>query len=105
MTTGENPVYPKVDEACYAIGGTHGSITIPTLDLWKNAGKRSWWVPLDKSRIVFDEADPLALQIQQFCKVIRGEEPPLVSGREGLNTLRVISAVKHAARSGEIIKL
>ncbi|MEK1855228.1 MAG: Gfo/Idh/MocA family oxidoreductase [Phyllobacterium sp.] len=105
MTTGENPVYPKVDESCYVIGGTHGSITIPTLALWKNADKRSWWVPLDKSRIVFDEADPLALQIQQFCKVIRGEEPPLVSGREGLNTLRVISAVKHAARSGELIKL
>ena len=105
MTTGENPAYPKVDKACYVIGGTHGSMTIPALDLWKNPDKRSWWVPLDKSRIVFDEADPLALQIQQFCKVIRGEEPPLVSGREGLNTLRVISAVKQAARSGELIKL
>lgn len=105
MTTGENPAYPKADESCYVIGGTHGSLTIPTLDLWENSDKRSWWEPFDKSRIAFDEADPLALQIQQFCRVIRGEEPPLVSGREGLNTLRVISAVKDAARSGELIKL
>jgi len=105
MTTGENPVYPKVDESCYFIGGTHGSLTIPTLDLWKNSNKRSWWEPLDKSRITFEDADPLILQIRQFCRVIRGEETPLVSGREGLNTLRVISAVKHAAQSGELIKL
>ena len=38
-------------------------------------------------------ADPLGLQVRQFCRVIRGTEPPLVSGREGLETLKVIAAV------------
>lgn len=101
MTTGENPAYPKTEEACYRIGGTHGSLSIPSLDVWKNGTKRSWWEPFEKQRIAVQDEDPLALQIRQFCKVIRGEEPPLVSGREGLNTLKVILAVKQSAESGE----
>ncbi|TIS71227.1 MAG: gfo/Idh/MocA family oxidoreductase, partial [Mesorhizobium sp.] len=33
------------------------------------------------------------------------DEPPLVSGREGLETLRVIDAVKRSAATGERIEL
>jgi predicted dehydrogenase len=105
MTTGENPAYPKSDEACYLIGGTHGSLTIPALDVWKNGIKRSWWEPFEKRRVAVQAEDPLVLQIRQFCKVIRGEEAPQVSGREGLNTLKVITAVKQSAASGERIVL
>jgi len=36
LTTGENPVYPRTGETCYFIGGTHGSLTVPYLDLWHN---------------------------------------------------------------------
>jgi predicted dehydrogenase len=105
MTTGENPAYPKTEEACYMIGGTHGSLTIPSLDVWKNGARRSWWEPFEKRRVAIQDEDPLVLQIRQFCKVIRGEEPPLVSGREGLNTLKVIMAIKRSAQSGERIVL
>ena len=104
-TTGENPVYEKTDESCYVIGGTHGSLTVPSLDIWSNPGKRSWWEPFRKERVPVQDEDPLILQIRQFCKVIRGEEKPLVSGREGLETLRVISAVKQSVESGERIQL
>ncbi len=105
MTTGENPAYPKTEEACYLIGGTHGSLSIPSLDLWKNGAKRSWWEPFEKRRIAVQHEDPLALQIRQFCKVIRGEEPPLVNAREGLTTLKVIMAIKQSAEMGERIVL
>ncbi|WP_042778072.1 Gfo/Idh/MocA family protein [Sinorhizobium fredii] len=105
MTTGENPAYPRTEQSCYMIGGTHGSLAVPALEVWRNPGKRSWWEPLDQKRIEVDEEDPLVLQIRQFCKVIRGGEPPLVSGREGLETLRVIDAVKRSAATGERIEL
>ncbi|MBB5535860.1 putative dehydrogenase [Rhizobium giardinii] len=105
MTTGENPAYPKTEEACYLIGGSHGSLSIPSLDVWKNGTKRSLWEPFETHRVEFEHEDPLALQIQQFCKVIRGEEPPLVTGRDGLNTLNVIMAIKQSADSGERIVL
>lgn len=105
MTTGENPAYPRTEEACYVIGGTYGSLTVPALDIWTNADERSWLRPIDKERIAVDHEDPLTLQIRQFCKVIRGEEEPLVSGREGLNTLKVIDAVKRSATAGERVVL
>jgi len=35
----------------------------------------------------------------------RGEEKPLVSGYEGLMTLKVMDAVKLAANSGELVRI
>lgn len=105
MTTGENPVYPREEQSCYVIGGTHGSLTIPSLDVWRNPDKRSWWEPFEKARVPVENEDPLILQIRQFCKVIRGEEKPLVSAREGLNTLKVIDAVKRSAATGARVVL
>ena len=104
-TTGENPAYPHTDQNCYHIGGTQGSLSVPRLELWSNEDKRSWWEPFRVERMVAVDADPLLLQIQQFCRVIRGEEKPLVSAREGLNTLRVVDAVKRAAQTGESIRI
>jgi predicted dehydrogenase len=99
-TTGENPIYPRTNRSCYYIGGTHGSLTLPELAVWSNPGKHGWHEPLMAERLFAADEDPLRLQIQQFCRVIRGEEAPLVPGREGLKTLKVIEAVKTAARSG-----
>ncbi|WP_342360916.1 Gfo/Idh/MocA family oxidoreductase [Terrarubrum flagellatum] len=105
MTTGENPAYPQQDQSCYMIGGTHGSLTIPQLEVWSNAGKRSWWEPLQRERVPFTPEDPLRAQIRHFCDVIRNGAEPVVSGREGLNTLKVIEAVKESARTGKMIEI
>lgn len=104
-TAGENPAYPRSDENCCLIGGTHGSLSIPRLELWRNEGERGWWEPFTTERLIAADEDPLRLQVRQFCKVIRGEEEPLVSGREGLMTLRAIDAVRRAAASGETVRL
>ncbi|MBX5133680.1 Gfo/Idh/MocA family oxidoreductase [Rhizobium lentis] len=105
MTTGENPAYPKTEEACYMIGGTHGSLSVPSLNMWTNPGKRSWMEPFECHRAEIENEDPLVLQIRQLCRVIRGEEAPLVSGREGLETLKVIDAVKRSAAAGKRVSL
>ena len=104
-TTGENPVYPRTDQSCYALGGTHGSLTIPKLEVWHDEAKRDWWQPLKSERVYAPDQDPLRLQIAHFCRVARGEEAPLVSGREGLATLKVIEAVKRAAKSGRLVEV
>jgi predicted dehydrogenase len=96
-TAGESSQYPQTAESCYTIGGTRGSLTVPYLDLWRNPAKPGWWEPLERERLPFDRKDPLGLQIQNFCDVIRGRAQPVVSGREGLNTLKVIAAIKEAA--------
>lgn len=105
MTTGENPAYPRTGETCYMIGGTHGSLAVPSLEIWNNAEKRSWTEAIHRDSAEFEKEDPLVIQIRQFCKVVRGEEVPLVSGREGLETLKVIEAVKRSAATGERVVL
>ncbi len=104
-STGENPVYPRENQFCYLLGGTHGSLSVPSLQLWRNGATRSWWEPFEKNVETFEDRDPLAEQIRHFCAVIKGNEQPLVSGREGLETLRVVRAVKAAARTGQVVRL
>nr|WP_241127450.1 Gfo/Idh/MocA family oxidoreductase [Novosphingobium terrae] len=105
LTTGENPVYHETSENCYTIGGTHGSLTVPRLTHWSNPDKRSWWEPVNQEQLEHEGGDPLQFQILNFCEVIRGQAAPVCSGREGLETLRVIEAVKTAARTGALVKL
>ena len=100
FTSGENPAYTHTPEHSYMIGGTEAALSIPTLDLWRHDTRPDWWQPLHRERLAFVPQDPLALQIRNFCAVIAGTAPPLVSGREGLATLRVIEAIKRAARTG-----
>ena len=105
LTSGENPAYSHTAETCYQIGGTRGALTVPYLDLWSNRGEPSWWEPIEHERLPATTQDPLGLQIRNFCAVIRGTAQPVVSGREGLNTLKVIAAVKQAAATGRTIDI
>jgi predicted dehydrogenase len=61
---------------------------------------RSWWKPFKTRTVPLTRADPLARQIEHFGKVIRGDEKPLVTGRDGLQNLRVVEAIAEAAKSG-----
>ncbi len=103
QTSGENPAYPRTDQSCYFIAGTHGSLTVPALEIWSNPARRGWFEPFMIERSSSPGADPLRLQIQQFCRVVRGAEPPLVPGREGLMTLKVVEAIKRAAENGALV--
>ena len=105
LTSGESSAYHQTDQSCYLIGGTHASLTIPQFEIWHNKEARSWWEPLHVERVPFETADPLRLQILNFCRVIRGEEKPLVTGREGLRTLEVIAAIGQAAEAGQSVKI
>jgi predicted dehydrogenase len=83
LTSGENPIYSRTEESCYLIGGTHGSLSIPHLDFWHNEDKESWWESIHRERLAVEMHNPLVLQIRHFCRVIRHEEQPIVTGRRG----------------------
>jgi predicted dehydrogenase len=105
MTSAENPDYTHTQESCCMIGGTLGSLTVPHLDVWHNPTKPSWWEPIVSERLPVEHKDPLGLQVRNLCNVIRGTASPVVSGREGLETLRVIEAVKQAAATGKAVAI
>jgi predicted dehydrogenase len=105
LTAAENLAYPQTGEAACQIGGTLGALAIPSLDVWSYNGKPDWMAPLVVRREMAPVRDPLELQIAQFCRVVRGIEPPLVSGREGFATLRLVAAIGDAARTGAAVRL
>tara|TARA_R110002012_G_scaffold76663_6_gene193684 strand:- start:10176 stop:11210 length:1035 start_codon:yes stop_codon:yes gene_type:complete len=105
LTASENPAYPPTGQSCYFIGGTHGSMELPNAKVWSNPAKRSWWEPISATRYPVGREDPLVRQIEQFARVIRGEEAPLVPASEGLKTLQVIDAVQRSALSGQAVAL
>jgi predicted dehydrogenase len=105
LTAGENPAYPQQDQSCYQIGGTLGALTVPQLEFWSYSGKRSWQEPLIRERLSIVPEDPLKVQIRHFCDVIRGHAAPIMPGREGLATLKVIEAMKDSARTGAMIAI
>jgi len=105
-TSSEYPIYPVTKENCYLIGGSNGSLSVPDLRLWKHEGESpDWWAPISAQAQSFESSDPLFNQLQHFVDVIIGQAEPLVSGREGLNTLKVVEAMQNSAASGETIYL
>jgi predicted dehydrogenase len=105
QTSGENTSYATYqDEDCYHIAGTTGSLSMPTMRIRTFPGTRSWHEPLATTTARPERTDPLAEQIEQFAAVIRGEQDPVVTGRDGLNALRVTEAVAEAARTGAMVE-
>ena len=106
QTSQENTSYAHYpDEDCYLISGTRGSLAVPTMRLKVYTGERSWWEPFHEDVIEVKRADPLARQLEHFCSVIHGETEPLVTGRDGVQTLRVTLAIHEAARTGGPVDL
>ncbi len=96
--------YPDVD--CYVVAGTKGSLPVPTMRLKTCSGPASWWEPFDTSVVEVKRADPLARQlVEHFCAVVRGERTPLVTGRDGVETMRVTQAIAQAAHTGQVASI
>lgn len=105
LTAGENPDYPRTSAACYTIGGTAGSLSLPDLGLWHYEGEADWGQPISRKALTRQGGDPLALQMRHFCEVALGGAAPLVPGEEGLATLEVLDAIRQAAESGRQVTL
>ena len=100
LTSRENPAYPPTGQDCYHFCGAQASLVFPSMTLWRYPSARvaGWHYPLETQQMTVEADDPLTAQLAHFCRVIRGEEAPLVSGQEGLKTLAATQAVLESAR-------
>jgi len=100
QTSQENKSYSTFeDEDCYHIAGTQGSLSVPTMRLkrFEDGAQRSWWQPMSCTTLPLQREDPLVRQMQHFVQVVRRQQAPLVSARDGLQNLRVSEAIMQAA--------
>lgn len=100
LTAGENPSYPRTNGACYLLGGTEASLSVPDLRLWRHTGEKSWWAPIGADTIAVEEADPIEEQFRHFLDVVAGEAQPLVPASEGAKSMLAVDAIKNAALHG-----
>lgn len=97
LTSGEDVRYAQELTNAFLLCGTQGSLALPTLELCRNERGGGQRDPLLRSRLHFVPADPWREQVAHFVRVIRGEEPPLVSARDAMHTLAAILAIKESA--------
>lgn len=107
-TSQENKSYPvSLEEDCYIVSGTMGSLSIPTMRInyYKNPNFQSWWKPFENKTIPVDRLDPLECQLRHFVNVINGSATPLVSAEDGLQNLRITTAISESAKYKKLVYL
>lgn len=100
--SGENPTIAETGLASWRIGCTEGSFDFPNLRIWSDAeGKEGDWSrPLKSAPVPFETVDPLTDQLTHFAQLVRGNvRTAKVSGRDGLEALRLVEAVRKACES------
>lgn len=95
--------YTQQPVHCYQIGGSKGSLTIPTLEHWYNEGDGGRGDTMLRRRLHVDPVDPHVAQWRHLARVVRGEERPVVSAMEGTRSLATIVAIGRSAETGRSI--
>jgi predicted dehydrogenase len=94
FTAGENPAYPHRPGPAYHIGGTDGALSVPDLKLWKHPGEKSWWAPIEATKVEAQQADALVEQFKHFLDVVQGKAQPLVTAESATESLKLIEAIQ-----------
>jgi predicted dehydrogenase len=91
----------------HVFAGTEGALTLPTLEYYNYRGvvEPGWRSDLNAEALAVANEDPYRRQIEHFARIIRREDVPLVSGFDGVRTLRATLAVKDAAATGQTVIL
>ncbi|APW36035.1 oxidoreductase [Rhodoferax koreense] len=105
LAAGESAHYPRQDVNTHFISGTHGSVTLPRLEVWEYRSDRGWHQPLTQERIALHDTNPYAEQLRHFDAVIRGQEEPVCSGVDAMRSLQAVLAIHETAASGEAVQI
>lgn len=106
QSSGDGFSYANYGDAdAYHIVGKRGSLSVPTMRMTSYDSQRLRWQPLATSAPAVDQSDPLINQLRHFADVINGRALPICSGREGLETMKVVDAVVESARVGRPVNI
>jgi len=70
------------------------------MELWRytDNAQMGWQHPMEMTRFKVNQADPLISQLEHFCRIVKGEEKPIIDGRDGTQSLAVALAVLESIR-------
>jgi predicted dehydrogenase len=105
MTAGEEGQYPREHEDCYLLGGSEGSLAIPTLTHVRNERGGGRADPFIRKELFYVAANPWVEELLHFAAVIRGEAQSMVTADDGTRTLAAVLAVMRSAEIGRPVDL
>ncbi len=104
LTAGENPArFPAHAAPSHLFAGSQAGVSLPDLTWWRHPGSPDWTEAMQAETTPVGPVDCYGEQIRHFAAVIAGEEAPRVTLRDGMENLRVLDAVREAARTGSRI--
>ncbi|MCE5265492.1 MAG: Gfo/Idh/MocA family oxidoreductase [Deltaproteobacteria bacterium] len=106
-TTGENPMLYSDFGNCYNFFGTEASLLFPQMKrrYYADPAKTGWNYPITEQGYKIVREDPYVKEFSHFCRVIRGEEEPRISGEDGKRTLEATLAIKRSGETGQPVRL
>ena len=106
LTSGENSDYFETDQDCYFFLGTKASLSFPNMEVWAHphGQEKGWWEPLMRRSEKVPFSSPFTAQLEHFCRVIQGEEDPVITAADGLMTLATTLAITESAETGRPVK-
>lgn len=106
FTTLENKKYPPVPgletKDCYHFLGAQRSLGFPSLRSYKygqDVDVPGWDSPLTIEETSVEREDPLQVQMAHFVRVCMNGESPECTGRDGLQSLAVVTAILRSAET------
>ncbi len=104
--SGENPNIARTGEDGLRVFGTKGAISFPSMTYWAHENEEGHWgTRIDSSTVAQSSSmggeAALTAQLTHFGKIIRDGESPLVSARDGLQSVRVVETIHRAAVPGK----
>jgi predicted dehydrogenase len=98
----ENPRFPHSGQSAYRLVGTRGSLELPVLRHWCASlpDEIGWDRSIAATNLAVAYRDPFQAQLEHFQRLVRLDEPPVVSVRDGANTLTATLAVLQSGREG-----
>jgi predicted dehydrogenase len=100
--SGENPMFADTGQSAYRLIGTLGSLELPVLRRWSARVRDDigWDRPIVSEDIATAYRDPFQAQLSHFQRLIRLDEPPVVSVLDGARTLAAALAVAQSGGDG-----
>jgi predicted dehydrogenase len=105
LSSGEDVRYAQELTDAFLICGTKGSLALPTLHMHWNEHGGGEQDPLLRKRLPIVPADPWYEEVRHFARVIRGEEPPLVTPADATRSLAALLAIKRSAETRQWVNI
>jgi predicted dehydrogenase len=105
-TSGQALYHPTQPGACLFLAGRKAALSVSDMYMWRHAHEHEHWQhPLVREHRAPERSLTYVNQLDHFIQVIHRKVTPLISARDGMNTLAATLAVSRAGREDRAVSV